>query len=288
VRPVGVSLEIRLYGSRGNDWLQCAASGTKVSILPTSSWCAIRTGATQRRRTNCGGEPLVGSSSINKSSAEAYSRVRSGSLLLWVLPSMRRYSSGFIRLRGVGKAKRGLIDPITRKDVGGLNLYNLALSSKLAAYRGRLTIEWGEGYRSWVQLARKKEKTIKEIHRAASEPAFPGFLDFCERLSNLATVPASWRFALSAVAGVYLLTNPDTGKQYVGSAQGEGGFWGRWKQYAASGHGGNRRMQDVPAADYQVSVLEFASSSAKPDEIAKLESRWKQKLLSRKFGLNAN
>ena len=195
---------------------------------------------------------------------------------------------GIYKVKGVGKAKRGLIDPITRKDVGGLNLYNLALSSKLAAYRGRLTIEWGEGYRSWVQLARKKEKTIKEIHRAASEPAFPGFLDFCERLSNLATVPASWRFALSAVAGVYLLTNPDTGKQYVGSAQGEGGFWGRWKQYAASGHGGNRRMQDVPAADYQVSVLEFASSSAKPDEIAKLESRWKQKLLSRKFGLNVN
>jgi GIY-YIG catalytic domain len=195
---------------------------------------------------------------------------------------------GIYAIKGVGKAKRGLIDPISRNDVGGLNFYSLALSSKLAAYRGRLTIEWGEGYRSWFQLARKKDKTVKEIHRAASEPVFPGFLDFCERLSNLAAVPASWRAALSAVAGVYLLTNPANGKQYVGSAQGEVGFWGRWEQYVASGHGGNRRMQDVPAADYQVSVLEVASSSVEPDEIIKMETRWKQKLLSRKFGLNAN
>jgi hypothetical protein len=195
---------------------------------------------------------------------------------------------GIYTNKDVGKAAPGLIDPISSKDVGGLNFYKLVLSPKLADYRGRLTIKWGDGYRSWVQLARKNEKAILEILRTASDPPFPGFLDFCERLGNLAAVPGSWRAALSAVAGIYLLTNPDTGKQYVGSAQGLGGFWGRWEQYAASGHGGNRRMQDIPAADYQASVLEVASSSAAPDVVAKMEGRWKQKLLSRKFGLNAN
>jgi hypothetical protein len=195
---------------------------------------------------------------------------------------------GMYENSGVRKGAPGLIDPISGKDVGGLNFYDLVLSPKLAEYRGRLVVEWGLGYRSWVQLARKKEKTVVEIHRAASEPPFPGFLDYCERLNGLAAVPVSWRAALSAVAGIYLLTNPDTGKQYVGSAQGVGGFWGRWEQYAASGHGGNRRMQDIPAADYQVSVLEVASSSAGPDVLARMEGRWKQKLLSRKFGLNAN
>ncbi|HWY54262.1 MAG TPA: GIY-YIG nuclease family protein [Terriglobales bacterium] len=195
---------------------------------------------------------------------------------------------GMYENKGVGKAASGLIDPISGKDVGGLNFYDLVQSPRLAEYRGRLIIEWGQGYRSWVQLARKKEKRVVEMRRTASEPPFPGFLDFCERLSALAAVPASWRAALSAVAGIYLLTNPDTGKQYVGSAQGVGGFWGRWEQYAASGHGGNRRMQDIPAADYQVSVLEVASSSSGADALAKMEGRWKQKLLSRKFGLNAN
>jgi hypothetical protein len=174
---------------------------------------------------------------------------------------------GIYENKGVKKAAPGLIDPISDKNVAGLNFYDLVLIPKLKEYCGRLIIEWGPGYRSWVQLARKNEKTIVEIHRAAHEPLFPGFLDFYERLNKLAAVPAFWRAALSAVAGIYLLTNPDTGKQYVGSAQGLGGFWGRWEQYAASGHGGNRRMQDIPAADYQVSVLEVASSSAGPDVV---------------------
>ena len=47
-------------------------------------------------------------------------------------------------------------------------------------------------------------------------------------------------------------------------------------------------MQEIPDADYQVSVLEVASSSTGTDSLAKMETRWKLKLLSRKFGLNAN
>jgi hypothetical protein len=47
-------------------------------------------------------------------------------------------------------------------------------------------------------------------------------------------------------------------------------------------------MQDIPAADYQVSVLEVASSSTSTALLLQMETRWKQKLLSRQFGLNAN
>ena len=195
---------------------------------------------------------------------------------------------GLYRNKGVGKAKRELIDPISGKNVGGFNFYDLVPNSRLKDYEGRLVIAWGEGYRSWVQLARKQDKLVVEIRRKAHEPLFPGFLDFSARLRNLTGVPASWRSILSAVSGIYLFTHPNTGKQYVGSAQGAGGFWGRWEQYVASGHGGNKRMQDLPAADYQISVLEVASSSASPEDVAKMESRWKEKLLSRKFGLNAN
>lgn len=106
---------------------------------------------------------------------------------------------GIYQIEGVGKAKRGLIDPITQEDVEGLFFYDLVLSSKLAAYSGRLAIEWGEGYRSWFQLAGKKDKAIKEIHRAASEPPFPGFLDFRERLSKSGS--GAWVLARCAVGG---------------------------------------------------------------------------------------
>lgn len=195
---------------------------------------------------------------------------------------------GLYAVDGVGTAATGLLDPISGEDVGGFHLYDLSLATELAEYRGRLIIEWGGAYRAWVQLARNQDKAVIEIRRGIGEPPFPGFLEFRERLSGLATVPLSWRTALSSVSGVYLLTCPDSGKQYVGSARGSAGFWGRWEDYVASGHGGNRRMREVPTADYQVTVLEVASSSAGSDALDEMESRWKQKLLSRKFGLNAN
>ncbi len=195
---------------------------------------------------------------------------------------------GLYAINRVGTAATGLLDPISGEDVGGFHFYDLSLAPELAEYRGRLIIEWGSAYRAWVQLARKQDKAVIEIRRAVSEPPFPGFLEFCERLSGLAAVPLSWRTALSSVAGVYLLTCSETGKQYVGSARGSEGFWGRWEDYVASGHGGNRKMREVPTADYQVTVLEVASSSADPDALDEMENRWKQKLLSRKFGLNAN
>ena len=195
---------------------------------------------------------------------------------------------GLYEIKGLATAPTGLIDPITDQDVGGFNLYDLAPSQKLAEYRGRLVVDWGLGYRSWVQLAARQDKPIIEVRRSAGDPPFPGFLDFRERLTELKSVPATWQAALSSVSGIYLLVHPESGKPYVGSAQGIGGFWGRWEQYVASGHGGNRRMQEIPAADYLVSVLEVASSSTSTALLLQMEERWKQKLRSRKFGLNGN
>lgn len=195
---------------------------------------------------------------------------------------------GIYKVGNVTKAPKGLIDPVTGKNVSGYYYYSLSLTPHLSDYRDRLVINWGPGYRAWVQNAGSKEKQIIEMRRTAAEPPFPGFLNFRERLSHLAGVPQAWRQALSAVRGVYLLTCPRTGKQYVGSAGGDTGFWGRWEDYVASGHGGNKLMLGLPAADYWVSILEVASSSAGLVELVNLESRWKEKLGSRAFGLNAN
>jgi len=195
---------------------------------------------------------------------------------------------GLYEIKSVGLAPTGLVDPVSGEDVGGLNLYDLQLAPQLSDYRGRLIINWGDGYRAWVQRAEKQDKPIIEIRRTIGDPPFPGFLDFCEQLSRLAAVPAAWREVLSSVGGIYLLTCPTSGKQYVGSANGSTGFWGRWEDYVASGHGGNRRMEGLPASDYQVTVLEVAASSTGIDDLLQMESRWKRKLLSRKFGLNAN
>lgn len=108
--------------------------------------------------------------------------------------------------------------------------------------RERVLIRWGSSTRSWSQWAARRSKEVVELRREANEPSFPGFAAFTADLAELPSLPASWRGALRSVHGVYLLVCPATGEQYVGSAYGEDGFWGRWLAYAANGHGGNRLL----------------------------------------------
>ena len=195
---------------------------------------------------------------------------------------------GLYELHGLGRVPAGTLDPLSGEDVGGLHYYDLTLSPLLADLSGKLFIAWGAGYRSWVQLAHKRDKSVLELRRTVSDPPFPGFRDFCARLDALIHLPPAWRETLSSVSGVYLLTCLKTRRLYVGSAHGGRGFWGRWMDYVASGHGGNLRLREVPDSEYQVTVLEIASSAATPAEIVDLENRWKQKLFTRDWGLNAN
>ncbi len=189
---------------------------------------------------------------------------------------------------GVTKAKPGLRDPIDGSDAAGCFLYDLKQSGRLIEYRGRLVVDWGPGFLAWVQWACKHDKPIVEISGFRSEPMFPGFLDFREPMSRFASVPGSWRIALQSVKGVYLLICLRCGKQYVGAASGEGGFWARWLDHVSSGYRATIGMRDHPHRDYQVRVLEVASSSAGSDQISHMEDRWKKTLLTNEFGLNKN
>ena len=75
-----------------------------------------------------------------------------------------------------------------------------------------------------------------ELHELLEQPMsigdFPGYRYITLPKSTLDVIVSesveSWRAALSAVAGVYLITDTRTGKLYVGSATGEGGIWARW------------------------------------------------------------
>jgi hypothetical protein len=81
----------------------------------------------------------------------------------------------------------------------------------------------------------------------------------------------------------------ETGQQYVGSAYGVGGFFGRWMSYA-DGHGGNVGLKAVgaSASAFDVAVLEVVGSEATNDEIFGRETLWKEKLGTRVKGLNRN
>ena len=158
-------------------------------------------------------------------------------------------------------------------------------------YAGRLYIEWGggpSGKRAWLQRADLQDKVISELHVDTVDQPFPGLMNIAMPLSAFGDAPPAWQQALQANNGVYLLTCPRDGSLYVGSATAAGGFWARWENYRANGHGGNVGLIGREPSDFIVSVLEVAGSKDNEDAILAAEAVWKRKLNSRDVGLNRN
>jgi hypothetical protein len=126
------------------------------------------------------------------------------------------------------------------------------------------------------------------LRRSFAEDPFPGFAALAINLTEVETIPRSWLEALSSTRGIYLLTCPQTREQYVGMASGNEGFIGRWREYFATGHGGNVGLKSRDPSNYRVSILETVGSSATTSDLLMLEARWKDKLQSREMGLNRN
>ena len=155
-------------------------------------------------------------------------------------------------------------------------------------------------YNNWCHNG-TTEKEILEIRPPKSEIRFTSYEDVLLSFETLRTIVYNqsaykeWKNRLSAVAGVYLITDKKTGKLYVGSASGEqGGIWGRWSQYAHTKHGGNKRIVELIEADpdyclnFQYSILEVYPIKKDRQEVLACERLYKNKLLSIEYGLNDN
>lgn len=171
---------------------------------------------------------------------------------------------------------------------GSCDTYKLNLDKQLKSLIGRLVIDWGPAKIAWVQYADRQNKRVLELRGVEHEPPFPGLLNFIEPLSRISKLPKSWIEVLRSARGVYILSCPRTKEQYVGSADGEAGFMGRWMQYLQTGHGGNVALKSREPSDYQVAILEVAGTSATHADILAMEGRWQRKLQSREMGLNRN
>jgi hypothetical protein len=177
--------------------------------------------------------------------------------------------------------------------------YVLEYQDQYADLEGRVVIEWGKSARAWHQ--RMRNKPIIEIYPPGrSLQPFSDYLDFSlnhNELKDLIANPSAhrdWYSSLMAVAGIYLILAETTGQQYVGSAYGSEGIWGRWSQYASNGHGNNKLVRELVKAhpDYpkafRFSILQVLPKSTKDAEVIRWESRYKEKLGSRAMGLNSN
>ena len=130
---------------------------------------------------------------------------------------------------------------------------------------------------------------------------FPGYdrvkLLYPQLRSILDRGKKDWIAALENQKAVYLITDINTGKLYVGSATSDYGMLlQRWRSYADNGHGGNKRLKKIVDSDgidyvrsyFQYSILENYNAKVDDGVILERESWWKEILQTREFGYNDN
>ena len=188
-------------------------------------------------------------------------------------------------------------------DHGHGNGYEVELTDHDAAFIGRLKIF--RDYRSMASRVNFENHydhfEVSEILREQySGRIFPGYENIDLSFTELATLVHNnrpdWKSALENVKGVYLITDTNTGKRYVGSAYGDEGIWSRWGAYVSSGHGGNKDLQelvgdglDYARENFKLTLLEYRPAHTPDDAVIYRESYWKEVLLTRgEYGLNQN
>lgn len=176
--------------------------------------------------------------------------------------------------------------------------YSVKKIEEFSDFENRLVIDWGKSTRSWHQWL--KDRPIIEILPQGYIGEFPGYLEIIlsySQLTELVLNPDSnrvWHYHLAAVGGVYPILDTETGAQYIGCASGTDGILGRWKQYASNGHGGNKKLKALIdhtsgyMHNFSYSILQTLPKSLTRKEAINYESKYKEKLVNKAFGLNEN
>jgi hypothetical protein len=164
----------------------------------------------------------------------------------------------------------------------------------------RVVVDWGRSARSWCQRLANDKPVLEITAPGRRLPPFRDYLEFSVSHDDLVELYANadahheWRSRLSAVAGVYLILAETSGELYVGSATGGEGIWGRWGEYARTGHGHNQQLKALMESDpaypgaFRYSVLQIVPKSMSREEVLEREMGFKDKLGCRAHGLNLN
>jgi hypothetical protein len=177
-------------------------------------------------------------------------------------------------------------------------LLKYALVKTPGELEDRLVIEYNDMASKGLLFKTHKDTNVVTVLPKKSATNFKSYEDVFLTYEQLKEVvkDKNWQEKLSRVAGVYCIFDKETGKQYVGSASGEKeGLLQRWKNYADDFSGDNVELKELQDKDpdyatnnFIWSILETLPLSKNSDYVLEAESRWKKKLGTREFGLNAN
>lgn len=188
--------------------------------------------------------------------------------------------------------------------------YEYETLNEYKKYFGRIIVKY---HNRATQLIRNANSLINSLEVLGILPEkfnnddFPGYENINLSFDDLNRIieRKDWKTALENQKGVYLITDINTGKLYVGSAYGEKMILGRWITYAKSGYDKdekenekypNKRLQELVKEKgmpyikkyFRYSILDIYKSTIDDKIIINRENRWKKVLMSREFGYNAN
>jgi hypothetical protein len=168
--------------------------------------------------------------------------------------------------------------------------FNLVLTDFYEHWKGRLVVGWPPPERSWWRRAHRNEMPVLAVHEESElDAAMPKWDSMDFAWEELAVLPTRWKAALSQWRGIYFIFDTSDGKGYVGSAYGENNLLGRWQNYAAHGHGGNRLLRQREAKNFRFTILQRVSPDTDTNDVIRLEGTWKERLHTRApYGLNDN
>ncbi len=168
--------------------------------------------------------------------------------------------------------------------------FSMPLTDWHKEWRGRLIINWPGLERSWYRWADRNEFAIEAIaQESLFAPVLPPWEDLVVDWHQLAILPSSWFTALGQWRGIYVIIDQSDGKQYVGSACGAENILQRWREYARSGHGGNKLLRGRDPRNFRFAILQRLSPDMSEAETVRIEAGWKRRLRTQApAGLNEN
>jgi len=168
--------------------------------------------------------------------------------------------------------------------------FDLALMDFYASWKGRLIVGWPPPGIAWWRRAHQNTLPVLAIREeSALDPAMPNWREIVLGWEELGMLSPSWESRLSEWRAIYYIRDASDGKGYVGSAYGAENLLGRWRGYAASGHGGNIRLKNRDSSNFEFSILQRLGPDDDVEHVVGIEGTWKTRLHTRwPDGLNDN
>ena len=216
---------------------------------------------------------------------------------------------GFVKIHDDYWLMTGVV--LVKKDKGNNKSAEAVYLDK--KYNYRLVVKYHKETRQGIRLAKGFIDDLKVFElwnpdKSIEDKYFPGYKNVSisyKDLKNKIDISDEWRTALKCRKGIYLITDINNGKLYVGSAYGKAGILGRWTTYIKYGYDQkevengkfpNIKLRDLVKTNglsyaekyFMYSILETFTDDVPNKYIIERESWWKEAFQSRKYGYNAN